>query len=145
MAGGFFICCAPFLDITKFHAKFTVIFYVTGRVVVMIRQEIIAKVEELVAAPSVCAPIKSAAEAYLKAQDKNTAEALVKALEADVCTFDELIGLCESENGKKFFGAEKAAGMAEAAKKSKSEGGKYCLCPACQAGGVIYENKEALA
>ena len=58
---------------------------------------------------------------------------------------DELIGLCESDMGKKLFGAEKAAGMAEAAKKSKAEGGKYCICPACQAGGSIWENKEALA
>lgn len=80
----------------------------------------------------------------MKNQDKKSAEALVKALEADVCTIDELIGLCESEQGKKFFGAEKAASMAEAARKSKAEGGKYCLCPACQAGSVIYENRELL-
>ena len=82
---------------------------------------------------------------YLKAQDKASADALVKALEADVCSVDELIGLCESEQGKQFFGAEKAAGMAEAAKKSKADGGKYCLCPACQAGGAIWENRAALA
>ena len=62
----------------------------------MTKQEIIAKVEELIAAPSVCAPVK-------------------------------------------------AAGMAEAAKKSKADGGKYCICPACQAGGAIYDNREALA
>ena len=111
----------------------------------MTKQEVIAKVGELAAAPTVCAPIKSAAEEYLKAQDKKSADALVKALEADVCSVDELIGLCESEAGKKFFGAEKAAGMAEAAKKSKSDGNKYCICPACQAGGVIWENRAALA
>ena len=35
--------------------------------------------------------------------------------------------------------------MAEAAKKAKADGGKYCICPACQAGGAIYENREALA
>ena len=80
----------------------------------------------------------------MKNQDKKSAEALVKALEADVCTIDELIGLCESEQGKKFFGADKAASMAEAARKAKAEGGKYCLCPACQAGSVIYENRELL-
>ena len=111
----------------------------------MTKQEIIAKVKELVAAPSVCAPVKAAAEEYLKAQDKKSADALVKALEAEVTSVDELIGLCESENGKKFFGAEKAAGMADAAKKSKAEGGKYCLCAACQAGGTIWENRAALA
>ena len=110
----------------------------------MTKQELIAKVNELIAAPSCCAAIKKAAQDYLKAQDKASADALVKALEADVCSVDELIGLCESEQGRQFFGAEKAAGMAEAAKKSKAEGGKYCLCPACQAGGSIWENRAAL-
>lgn len=110
----------------------------------MTKQEILAKVNELIAAPSVCAQVKEAAQAYAKNQDKKSAEALVKILSAEVCTVDELIGLCESENGKKFFGAEKAASMAEAAKKSKAEGGKYCICPACQAGSFIYEHREAL-
>ena len=100
----------------------------------MTKQEIIAKVNELIAAPSVCAKVKEAAEAYLKSQDKKSAEALVKALEAEVCTVDELIGLCESETGAKFF----------CAKKSKADGNKYCICPACQAGSVIYENREML-
>lgn len=111
----------------------------------MTKQEIIAKVEELIAAPMCNPALKAAAEEYLKAKDKKSADALVKELEAEVCSVDELIGLCESENGKKFFGEQKAAGMAEAAKKSKSEGGKYCLCPACQAGGAIWENRSALA
>ncbi len=110
----------------------------------MTKQEILAKVNELIAAPSVCADVKKAAEAYAKSQDKDTAAALVKILEAEVCTVDELIGLCESENGKKFFGAEKAVGMVEAAKKSKAAGNKYCICPACQAGAVIWENRNAL-
>ena len=110
----------------------------------MTKDEILAKVNELISAYSVCAPIKAAAEAYVKLQNKDTAAALVKALEADVCTVDELIGLCESETGAKFFGAEKAKAMAEQAKKSKADGNKYCICPACQAGSVIYENKEML-
>ena len=110
----------------------------------MTKSEILAKVNELISAYSVCAPIKAAAEAYVKNQDKKSADALVKAIEADVCTVDELIALCESEDGKKFFGAEKAAGMVEAAKKSKAEGNKYCICPACQAGALIWENREAL-
>lgn len=110
----------------------------------MTKNEILEKVNELISAPSVCAKVKEAAQAYVKSQDKKSAEALVKVLEAEVCTVDELIGLCESENGKKFFGAERAASMAEAARKSKSEGGKYCICPACQAGGVIYENRDLL-
>ena len=110
----------------------------------MTKQEILSKVNELINAPSVCAPVKSAAEAYVKAQDKKTAEALVKELEAEVCSVDELIGLCESDKGRQIFGAERAAGMIEAARKSKESGNKYYICPACQAGGVIWENREAL-
>ena len=34
--------------------------------------------------------------------------------------------------------------MIEAARKSKESGNKYYICPACQAGGVIWENREAL-
>ena len=111
----------------------------------MNKQEVIAKVSELINAPSVCVSVKTAAENYIKSPDKNTAAELVKALEAEVCSVDELIGLCESDTGRNIFGAEKAAGMAQAARESKAKGNKYCICPACQAGGVIYENREALA
>lgn len=110
----------------------------------MTKQELTAKVNELVAAPSVCADVKKAAEAYLKKQDKASADALVKVLEAEVRTVDELIGLCKSDSGVKFFGAEKAKAMAEQAEKSKAEGNKYCICPACQVGGIIYENRDKL-
>ena len=37
---------------------------------IMTKQEILAKVNELIAAPSVCASVKKAAEAYAKNQDK---------------------------------------------------------------------------
>ncbi len=68
----------------------------------MTKQEIIAKVHELIAAPSVCADVKKAAEAYVKSQDKKSAEALVKVLEAEVCTVDELIGLCDLRQAQNF-------------------------------------------
>ena len=110
----------------------------------MTKQEILAKVNELVAAPSCNPALKAAAEEYLKAQDKASAEKLVKALDEYVNSIDETIALAESEMGAKIFGAEQAKGLAEAAKKSKAEGNKFCICPACQVGAVIYANKEAL-
>lgn len=110
----------------------------------MNKQEVIAKVNELINAPTVCAPVKSAAEAYVKAQDKASADALVKALEESVSTIDETIGFAESEAGKKIFGAETAAAMARKGREFKASGEKYCFCPACQAGSVIYENRESL-
>ena len=110
----------------------------------MTKQEILAKVDELIAAPSVCPEVKSAAQAYAKSQDKASAEALVKALEANVNSIDETLGFASSDMGKKVFGEEKAAEMVKIGQKVKAEGGKYCFCPACQAGGEIYENRAAL-
>ena len=111
----------------------------------MTKSKIITKIKELIAAPSCNSALKSAAEEYLKAQDKKTADVLVKALEDNVCSIDELIGLCESDTGKNLFGAEKAAVMAKAAKDAKATGEKFCICPACQAGYKIYDNREILA
>ena len=111
----------------------------------MTKQEVISKVNELVNAYSCNPTLKAAAESYLKSQDKAGAEALVKSLEENVCSIDELIALCESEMGKNLFGAEKAAGMGKAAHDAKDKGEKFCLCPACQAGAAIYENRAALA
>lgn len=110
----------------------------------MNKQEVIAKVNELIAAPTVCAPVKAAAEEYVKAQDKASADALVKALEENVNTIDEVIAFAGSEMGKKIFGEERAASMVKQGNEVKAAGGKYCFCPACQAGSVIYENRESL-
>ena len=110
----------------------------------MNKQEILAKVNELIAAPTVCAPLKAAAEAYVKAQDKATADALVKALAENVNSIDETIGFAASDMGKKIFGEETAAFMVKKGNEVKAAGGKYCFCPACQAGSAIYEHKEAL-
>ena len=110
----------------------------------MTKQEILTKVNELIAAPMCNPELSSAAEEYLRSQDKASASKLVKELEAYVNSIDETIGFAESDMGAKVFGAENAKGLAEAAKKAKAEGGKYCICPACQAGGAIWENRNAL-
>ncbi|MBQ7578823.1 MAG: hypothetical protein IJT21_11225 [Synergistaceae bacterium] len=47
--------------------------------------------------------------------------------------------------GKKFFGEEAAANLAKSCHEAKDKGEKFCICPACQAGSVIYANKELLA
>ena len=61
-----------------------------------------------------------------------------------MCSIGDLIALVESDKGKAFFGAEKAAGMAVAAKKAQADGVKYCICPACTAGGAILDNRDLL-
>lgn len=110
----------------------------------MTKQEILAKVKELIAAPMCNPELKMAAEVYVNAQDKEAADELVSALNEYVNSIDETIAFAQSDAGAKVFGAEKAKGLAEAARKAKAEGNKYCICPACQAGGEIWENREAL-
>ena len=111
----------------------------------MTKQELIAKVNELIAAPMCNPELKAAAENYLKAQNKASADSLVKALNEYVSSIDETIAFAESDMGKKVFGAEQAAGMAKMGHDFKAKGEKYCFCPACQAGAAIYNNREVLA
>ncbi len=114
----------------------------------MTKQEAIEEVKKLVAAPSVCPEAKAAGEAYLKAVgtdgEKAAAEALLKELAEDVTSVDDLIALTESEHGVKIFGADGAKALKEQAEKAKAAGGKYCVCPACQSGGALLDNREAL-
>lgn len=111
----------------------------------MTKQELIAKVNELIAAYSCNAELKAAAENYLKAQDKDSADKLIKCLESSVNSIDETIALAESDMGRKIFGEETANNLAKNCHKAKDSGEKFCICPACQAGSVIYANKELLA
>ncbi|MBQ7155844.1 MAG: hypothetical protein IJR85_09860 [Synergistaceae bacterium] len=75
------------------------------------------------------AELRAAAEAYLKAQDKASADVLVKALEATVSTIDETIGFAESDMGKQVFGADAAAEMAKKGHEFKAAGGKILFLP----------------
>jgi hypothetical protein len=109
----------------------------------MIKSEIAALVKELTEAPSCAEELKSSAEAYLAAVDTDgeqaAEDAFKKALDENVCTIDESIGLFESDLGAQIFGEEQAKGMAASFKEAKAAGEKYCLCPACQAGYKVYD------
>ena len=110
----------------------------------MNHNEVIEKVKELIAAPSCNPALKAAAEKYLNEQNKANADALVKMLEENVNSIDETIKVAQSPFGRNLFGEERAAEMVKKGNEVKAAGGKYCFCPACQAGSVIYENKENL-
>ncbi|MBQ9418790.1 MAG: heat-shock protein Hsp90 [Synergistaceae bacterium] len=110
----------------------------------MTKDELIAKVNELIAAPSCNPNLKAAAEAYLKSPNAANADALVKGLEENVSSIDETIALADSDMGKSIFGAEQAANMVKLGNELKAKGEKICFCPACQAGSVIYEHKDVL-
>lgn len=113
------------------------------------RNEVIEQVRKLSAAPSVYGGLKEKADAFLGAVDtareKPTYEALIEEIKSDVLTIDQLIGFTDSPEGIAAFGEKKASGLTIAAKKAKSQGETTCICPACQAGKVILENRAAIA
>ncbi len=113
-----------------------------------IRDDLKAKVEELIAAPSCCADVKAAAQAWLDTYDDGNAnqapaKALVKALEESVCTIDDAIGFYKSDAAKGIFGDAQTAKVAEA-EAAKAAGETVCTCAACQLGAEILKSKSYL-
>ena len=114
----------------------------------MSKAEVLDKVKELIAAPSVYAGLKSVAQEYLAAvgapDEKAKAKVLVEAVGECVQTIDDVIGFFGSEAAVEYFGKEGAEKMLAHAKEVKAKGGKYCDCPACTAGLAILENKDVI-
>ena len=99
--------------------------------------EIKQKVQEMIAAPSCCAELKAAGQAWLDAagtdREADATAALLAEIEEDVMPIDGLIAFLGSEMGTKIFGAEQAAAALARAKERKANGAAYCDCPACSA------------
>ena len=114
----------------------------------MTKQKIKSEVEKMIAAPSCCPELKAEGEAYLKAfgtaGEKAAAESLIREMKEDVTSIDDLIAFAGSEEGKQVFGADGAAKMTADAKAAKSHGEKYCICPACAAGGKLLDHEADL-
>lgn len=114
----------------------------------MTKEEIKSEVKKAIEAPSCCEELKEAGKAYLDAEgtpkEKEAAKNLIAELEDDVTSIDDLITLAGSSAGEELFGKEKAAGLLKAAQEAKANGEKFCICPACQAGGKVLVHKEDL-
>ncbi len=111
-------------------------------------EAMIGKVKALINAPSCCAEAKEAANKWLEAvnteKQDEAAKALIEEIAADIIPIDGLIAFAGSEDGKKIFGEEKAAGIEAHAKKIKAEGARFCDCPACTAVAAILADKADL-
>lgn len=109
---------------------------------------VVAKTHELIDSPTCSSETKEAANVWLNAVDtENEAEETKKyiaELEEDIMPIDTLIGFAESEAGAQVFGTDKAKDVAAHAKEIKSNGAKYCDCPACAAVAAILEKKDQL-
>lgn len=95
------------------------------------------KVQEMISAPSCCADLKEAGQAWLDAvgTDKEAAATrnLLAEIEEDITPIDGLIAFASSETGIQVFGEQRAADMLAHAKEIKANGALYCDCPACAA------------
>ena len=106
------------------------------------------KTRELMAAPSCCAELKAAAQAWLDAagtaKEQEETKKYIAELEEDIMTLDGLIAFAESEMGAQVFGAEKTKEVAAHGKELKAAGKQYCDCPACAAVEAILAKKDEL-
>lgn len=114
----------------------------------MTKEEMIARVKDLIAAPSCYAGLKEKAEAYLNAvgtaHEKEAAKTLEKELSGDVQSIDTVLAFFKSDAAGGIFGKETAEKMAAHAEDIKGKGAKFCDCPACSAGKDILDHKDVL-
>ncbi|MDO4573372.1 MAG: molecular chaperone Hsp90 [Clostridia bacterium] len=112
------------------------------------RDFVVGKTHELIGAATCCSELRAAAQRWLDALGTETEAAETKAymdeLAEDIVTIDGLIDFAQSAEGKAYFGADTAAGIAAHAAEIKASGAKYCDCPACAAAAAILENRDRL-
>ena len=113
-----------------------------------IREDLKAKVIEMMEAPSCCPELKAAAQAWLDTYDdgaKNQAatKALIKELEEDISGIDSCIAFLSSDMGRQIYGDAQPAAL-KAAEDARAAGSKVCTCGACQRGAEILAKKDYL-
>ncbi|WP_416177704.1 heat-shock protein Hsp90 [Dialister sp.] len=112
----------------------------------MAKEEILEKVKEVRNAPSCYEGLKKVCDEYLAAagtaQEAGVSKKLKAELKEDVCSIDHVIPFFESEEGTKVFGADQAKALSKAAHEAKDKGVKYCICPACTAGGWLLDHQD---
>ena len=113
-----------------------------------IRDDLKAKVEALIAAPSCCAELKAAAQAWLDTYDDGNANqaataAFIKELEEDITPLDSFLDFLKAEAAKVFFG-EAHGGILAGALAAKAAGETVCTCEACRLASEILAKKDFL-
>ena len=115
----------------------------------VIRDDLKAKTEELIAQPQTTPALKEAAQKWLDTfndgnANKDATAAYVKALMANISTIDECIAFMGSDAAKKFYG-DKQPELLKAEQARKAAGEKFCDCSACTLVLAILEKKEYLS
>ena len=114
----------------------------------MTKDDIAVKVKEMIAAPSCCAELKAAGNAWLyelgKDGEQHAAQGLIAEIEEDITPIDGLVAFAHSEHAAQVFGEEGAKKFAAHADELKASGAKYCDCGACKPALEILQNKEII-
>ena len=114
----------------------------------MNKKELVQTAKQLIASPSCCLELKTVTQRWLDSigtpEEKAFAHDLVQELMEDVNTLDNTIQFFESEQAVQMFGTEQANAMAAHAREMQSSGAKWCDCPACTAGVILWKNAEFL-
>ena len=113
-----------------------------------IRDDLKAKVIEMMEAPSCCAELKEAAQAWLDTYDdgnanQEPARKLIAVLEESVGDIDGCIAFLGSDFAKQIYGDAQPAALA-AAEEAKRNGRKVCTCKACDLGAQVLAQKDYL-
>lgn len=104
-----------------------------------------AQTHDLMEAPSCNATLKTAAQAWLDAADKEAATpAYIEALKQGISTIDELLAFAGSEHAVQIMGADSAKQLLAHAKDIQAKGAKFCDCPACTADLAILRELKAI-
>lgn len=104
-----------------------------------------AKTHDLMAAPSCHPTLKTAAQTWLDATDKDAAApAYIEALKQGVSTIDELLDFAASEHAVQIMGDDAAKHLLAHAKDIQAKGAKFCDCPACTADLAILRELKAI-
>lgn len=104
-----------------------------------------AKTHDLMAAPSCNPTLKTAAQTWLDAANKDAAApAYIEALKQGVSTIDELLDFVASEHAVQIMGADAAKQLLAHAKDIQAKGAKFCDCPACTADLAILRELKAI-
>ncbi len=95
----------------------------------------------LVNAPSCSEEAKAAGEKMLSALGTDAEDeglkVFVSELQEDVQPLESVLAWAQSADGISILGEDYAKSFAKGLEESKAKGGKYCICPACTAGGKI--------
>lgn len=104
-----------------------------------------AKTHDLMAAPSCNPTLKTAAQTWLDAADKDAAApAYIESLKQGVSTIDELLDFAASEHAVQIMGDDAAKQLLAHAKDIQAKGAKFCDCPACTADLAILRELKAI-